>query len=313
MSKHTQSVSTVLRIHLAPPLPERRFLFVCKSPDVRHMKDELCSRLKKIATEPIVVLKDGYELMDQDEVSDLLTHMDLVSVHLASNCEAGVYTDTQPQGTLALASSSEASMDEQAKHAGISACSSVNPGPRQVTISSVEHGDPAIAKRRKPNPFKSMFPVEQSYAVLGQRPASEEAESSSDSSSDADPPTPQPLVRAGEIASYTTAQLEALAETPTSKVNVGDTVAFMVAELSADMAPVISDYRIGQVTGKAYGTISISTLRDFADRSMGSKRSGTKRRRNQLLVNAESSGELDESTKYDISAIASLKVLSAHT
>ncbi|KAJ1950277.1 hypothetical protein FBU59_000757 [Linderina macrospora] len=286
MSKREELTSTTLRVHLAPPLPARRFLFVCRSPDVKQMKDELRSRLKSIITEQIVTVKDGYELMDKDPVADLLSHMDIIVVHLASDYEARV--------SKSAVCASTKDEDSQAQFSEISTTNTADMGPRSVTISSVEHGDLNLAKRRKVRPSKIMFPVEQSYMVSKQQGSNEEDESSSDSASDTGAPTPKPLVHAAGITAYTTAQLDALPEVPTSKINVGDAVAFMVAELSADMVPGISAYRIGQVTAKANGTITIATLRDFADRPLATKQRSAKRRRKQLLFNQEGSGDAGE-------------------
>ncbi|KAI8318537.1 hypothetical protein GQ54DRAFT_80710 [Martensiomyces pterosporus] len=70
-----------LRIKLAKPLPARKLLFICTQRTVRELKCEIVRRLASTIDGPIAVKASGYELLDDDEVSDLLENNSKLTVH----------------------------------------------------------------------------------------------------------------------------------------------------------------------------------------------------------------------------------------
>ncbi|KAJ1720349.1 hypothetical protein LPJ53_005008 [Coemansia erecta] len=72
-----------LRISLQEPLPQRNFMFVCKQTTVKELRNEIRRRILPITKQPIVLVLGGFELMDDDLVTDILTPDDFICVHKA--------------------------------------------------------------------------------------------------------------------------------------------------------------------------------------------------------------------------------------
>ncbi|KAJ2512608.1 hypothetical protein H4217_006796, partial [Coemansia sp. RSA 1939] len=86
-----------LEISLAPPLPQRRFLLVCAQKTVKDLKNEIRRRLVTLIQEPIALISDGFELMDDDLVVDLLSNRDSLVVVLHQHLHSYYAQETPGQ------------------------------------------------------------------------------------------------------------------------------------------------------------------------------------------------------------------------
>ncbi|KAJ2508448.1 hypothetical protein H4217_008557 [Coemansia sp. RSA 1939] len=86
-----------LEISLAPPLPQRRFLLVCAQKTVKDLKNEIRRRLVTLIQEPIALISDGFELMDDDLVVDLLSNRDSLVVVLHQHLQSYYAQETPSQ------------------------------------------------------------------------------------------------------------------------------------------------------------------------------------------------------------------------
>ncbi|KAJ1878880.1 hypothetical protein H4R99_002253 [Coemansia sp. RSA 1722] len=76
-------MAVTLRIKLEPPLPERKFIVVCKQRTVKELRDEIRRRIQPLTKEPITLLYNGFELMDDDPVNEIVMLASLINVHQA--------------------------------------------------------------------------------------------------------------------------------------------------------------------------------------------------------------------------------------
>ncbi|KAJ2008222.1 hypothetical protein H4R26_000342 [Coemansia thaxteri] len=162
-----------LTMNLAPPLPERKFLFVCQQQTIKELKNEIRRRLIAIIQEPIMLMVNDFELMDDDDASDLLTKGDHLTLHLAVP-----YASSLAQKPVAAENdmSKATEMDVDSCTVG------------RLTISKKDHGGKATtstleerAKRRR------VYLAEEAYEQA--EPIASQDSSSSDSDSDSDSDT----------------------------------------------------------------------------------------------------------------------------
>ncbi|KAJ2452278.1 hypothetical protein GGF42_004064 [Coemansia sp. RSA 2424] len=79
-----------LTMRLAPPLPPRKFLFVCHQKTIKELKNEIRRRLVSIIKEPVAITVNGYELMDDDDVVDVLAKDMNIVLHLAASLDRDI-------------------------------------------------------------------------------------------------------------------------------------------------------------------------------------------------------------------------------
>ncbi|KAJ1816424.1 hypothetical protein LPJ56_004300 [Coemansia sp. RSA 2599] len=84
-----------LRIKLEPPLPDRKFIFACKQRTVKELRNEIKRRIQPITIEPIALLFEGYELMDDDLVRDIFSFTEIINVHRVDSNGAPVVLEKQ--------------------------------------------------------------------------------------------------------------------------------------------------------------------------------------------------------------------------
>ncbi|KAJ1878555.1 hypothetical protein H4R99_001670 [Coemansia sp. RSA 1722] len=76
-------MTVTLRIKLEPPLPERKFILVFKQRTVKELRNEIRRRIQPLTKEPITLLYNGFELMDDDPVNEIVMLASLINVHQA--------------------------------------------------------------------------------------------------------------------------------------------------------------------------------------------------------------------------------------
>ncbi|KAJ2851968.1 hypothetical protein IWW36_000741 [Coemansia brasiliensis] len=81
----SSEIKIKIYVKLDPPLPSRQFITVCKQRTVKELRNELKRRILTITTEPLILTLDGYELMDDDEVEDILWPMSEIHLKVADN------------------------------------------------------------------------------------------------------------------------------------------------------------------------------------------------------------------------------------
>ncbi|KAJ2160748.1 hypothetical protein GGF46_001994 [Coemansia sp. RSA 552] len=93
-----------LAIELDAPLPRRKFLMVSTQRTIKELKSEIKRRIIGITTEPIALLSEGYELMDDDEVCDVLSSRSAIHVttvaHIVSSAAHEERECPRPQVTI---------------------------------------------------------------------------------------------------------------------------------------------------------------------------------------------------------------------
>ncbi|KAJ2024455.1 hypothetical protein IWW57_003725 [Coemansia sp. S610] len=177
-----------LTMRLAPPLPARKFLFVCQQKTVKELKNEIRRRLIALIKEPVSITVDGYELMDDDDVADVLSKDIQIDVHLTSSLEQAIVE--QEKGAA------EAPKQTCAKASGARA-------PAVLTIRKREHGKTKgteQAKRAKPH---RVYPAELAYeqakaeesdsASSSEEESSESASGREEATSDSDASSEHPV------------------------------------------------------------------------------------------------------------------------
>ncbi|KAJ2897160.1 hypothetical protein IWW38_001809 [Coemansia aciculifera] len=87
-------------MRLAAPLPPRKFLFVCKQKTVKELKSEIRRRLVTIIKEPVAITVNGYELMDDDDVADVLTKDVDIVLHLAKSLDEATADEAVEAGPV---------------------------------------------------------------------------------------------------------------------------------------------------------------------------------------------------------------------
>ncbi|KAJ2491113.1 hypothetical protein IWW37_002566 [Coemansia sp. RSA 2050] len=137
-----------LTMRLASPLPARKFLFVCQQKTVKELKKEIRRRLTSLIKEPVSITVDGYELMDDDDVADVLSKDVQIDVHLTSSLEEAIVEQEKKAVVTPK--------DTRAKASGASPSA-------LLTIRKREHGRTKggeLAKRAKP---LRVYPAELAY------------------------------------------------------------------------------------------------------------------------------------------------------
>ncbi|KAJ2724485.1 hypothetical protein GGI07_001916 [Coemansia sp. Benny D115] len=71
-----------LTVTLDPPLPDRKFILACPQKTIKELRIEIKRRLQSITQCPIILTLDGFELMDDDDVRDILYEMANINVKL---------------------------------------------------------------------------------------------------------------------------------------------------------------------------------------------------------------------------------------
>ncbi|KAJ1736781.1 hypothetical protein LPJ72_001096 [Coemansia sp. Benny D160-2] len=148
-----------LEISLAPPLPQRRFLLVCAQKTVKDLKNEIRRRLVTLIQEPIALISDGFELMDDDLVVDLLSNRDSLVVVLHQHLHSHYAQETpgQPADTTVAIDVSSAS------GIGSNPRSEKQVSRHPVYISRKEHHAGSLQAQQTPNPNKRIYPAEIIY------------------------------------------------------------------------------------------------------------------------------------------------------
>ncbi|KAJ2785523.1 hypothetical protein H4R18_000468 [Coemansia javaensis] len=285
-----------LVVKLEPPLPERRFLMVCKQRTVKELRNEIKRRILAITTEPLTLLHDGFELMDDDEVTDLLENRSVVAIHVAGASAAptaGRAADASPRRSPATISRKEhGDAGHRAKGARTFVAESVYDSSQPVSPPArTDSGDSSGSEPRH----------------------SDSGGSSSSNSSDSDaPPQAQalgrasPAGRAGRISGATEASLDAAEAVEAAALCAGALVAYKMLEMNEDLSPSVSHYRIAEVVRVADNAIDVSIVRELKPASPTASSKSAKRRRALLLADAEPT----EVTRLDPKFVAELKLLS---
>ncbi|KAI9481771.1 hypothetical protein H4R22_001810 [Coemansia sp. RSA 1290] len=95
MGNNSSEIKIKIFVKLDPPLPKRQFITVCKQRTVKELRNELKRRIITITTEPLTLTLDGYELMDDDEVADVLTPMSEIHLKLSGNTATSANAETE--------------------------------------------------------------------------------------------------------------------------------------------------------------------------------------------------------------------------
>ncbi|KAJ2603358.1 hypothetical protein EV177_006701 [Coemansia sp. RSA 1804] len=155
-----------LEISLAPPLPQRRFLLVCAQKTVKDLKNEIRRRLVTLIQEPIALISDGFELMDDDLVVDLLSNRDSLVVVLHQHLHSYYAQETPGQpadttDTIDVSSASGIGSNSRSEKQVPQHQKQVSRPP--VYISRKEHHAGSLQAQQTPNPNKRIYPAEIIY------------------------------------------------------------------------------------------------------------------------------------------------------
>ncbi|KAJ2450878.1 hypothetical protein EV183_003974 [Coemansia sp. RSA 2336] len=147
MGNSSSEIKIKIFVKLDPPLPKRQFITVCKQRTVRELRNELKRRIITISNKPITLTLDGYELMDDDEVADVILPTSEIHLKLSESIAASANAESE---------SPESSSAESPKR------------PHKV-ISRKEHGDDRIKGKNSKTylaeeVYESAQPQEQSSA-----------------------------------------------------------------------------------------------------------------------------------------------------
>ncbi|KAJ1644236.1 hypothetical protein LPJ64_004067 [Coemansia asiatica] len=161
-------MSLTLRITLEPPLPNRKFIFVCKQQTVKELRNEIRRRIQPITTEPIALLYKGFELMDDDSVKDIFKLTETINVH-----------KTDSQGVPIV-------LEKERKKTGESPAN-ISKQVGQITISKRIHGSEGMeVEEGGQQVSRKKYSVEILYdkAKPVQPPGTDDSDDASDDDSD---------------------------------------------------------------------------------------------------------------------------------
>ncbi|KAJ2825656.1 hypothetical protein FBU31_003653, partial [Coemansia sp. 'formosensis'] len=269
-----------LTMRLAPPLPPRKFLFVCQQKTVKELKNEIRRRLIALIKEPVAITVDGYELMDDDDVADVLSKDTFIVLHLAASLDQAI----AEQLTKAVTPRKKKTKED------VVLSEPVASPPARLTIRKREHGNKKgaeLAKRAKP---LRVYPAELAYekakpdysstssdsdSSSDSSDASSSNESSDDGSSDSseEHPVKVPLGRLSvssaddeyvqddiqvlRAESVDVRYLDKLANIDISELEVGSLVAYKVKAV-----PGSSNYFIGRVMETGEDDVTFNVIRE---------------------------------------------------
>ncbi|PIA15490.1 hypothetical protein COEREDRAFT_87897 [Coemansia reversa NRRL 1564] len=267
-------------VKLDAPLPVRQFLMVCKQRTIKELKNEVKRRIHFITPDPITLLFDGFELMDDDYVHDILEPRSVLHVKRVKDIENAALQPNRPQ----------------------------------VTISRKEHGnDTAALTTTKDYLAEAAYENSQPLSLSKTPSASDiimdssDNGSSSTSSSDEHKTTCKESIKElrRRIHSISMAGIDAEKDVDVQFLKLGEIVAFKLLEMTEDMTPSISQYRIGKVVDMSSGSATVQILRDLKPKSAQKISKGTSRRRAQLIGTPDQ----DNTVWLDPETIRSLKTL----
>ncbi|KAJ2813614.1 hypothetical protein H4S07_000542 [Coemansia furcata] len=269
-----------LTMRLAPPLPPRKFLFVCQQKTVKELKNEIRRRLIALIKEPVAITVDGYELMDDDDVADVLSKDTFIVLHLAASLDQAI----AEQLTKAVTPRKKKTNDDVVLPEPVAS------PPARLTIRKREHGNKKgaeLVKRAKP---LRVYPAELAYeqAKSDNSSPSSDSDSSSDSSdasssnessdcgssdsseehpvkvplgllsvSSADDEYVQDDIQVLRAESVDVRYLDKLANIDISELEVGSLVAYKVKAV-----PGSSNYFIGRVMETGEDDVTFNVIRE---------------------------------------------------
>ncbi|KAJ1735985.1 hypothetical protein LPJ61_000244 [Coemansia biformis] len=250
-----------LVVRLEPPLGSRQFLMVCKQRTIGELKSEIARRMQQITTEPLVLVLDGLELMDEDEVCDLLEPRSNVHVRLLDHQLAEPASLPEPGDgcTHALADLT-------------------------ATISKVELGSgrPSLDPRRfiAEEVYEASAPLnlleccsdDDASGSDYPGPGDDDATSGTGSAygSDDDDDTNSVYYHRTEpfvmeyVAQATEAVLDADENVDYTALTANKVIAYKILEMARDMSPSVSHYRIARVLRICDSRARVHVLRDLA-------------------------------------------------
>ncbi|KAJ2613214.1 hypothetical protein H4S08_002333 [Coemansia sp. RSA 1365] len=222
-----------------------------------ELKNEVKRRIHAITSDPITLLFDEFELMDDDDVHDILEARSVLHVKRIKDVENAASQPNRPQ----------------------------------VTISKKEHGDSTAAPITTKD-YVAEAVYENAQPLLSKTPStldvimdSFDNGNSSTSSSDEHKTTCKDSIKElrRRIHSMSMADIDAEKDVDVQFLKLGEIVAFKLLEMSDDMTPSISQYRIGKVVDMSSGSATVQILRDLKPKSPQNISKSTSLRRAQLI------------------------------
>ncbi|KAJ2754698.1 hypothetical protein GGI19_002225 [Coemansia pectinata] len=249
MSSSSSTPRLTLTMRLAPPLPARKFLFVCQQKTVKELKNEIRRRLITLIKEPVAITVDGYELMDDDDVADVLSRDVHIDLHLASSLDQ------------AIAEQSKKPMPPKKEKKVVLPASEVC-SPALLTIRKREHGNKKgadLAKRAKHHRVSdSDSSDESSYSGSSdEHPVKVPLGRLSMSSADDDGEYVEDDILLLRADSVDTKYLDKLVNIELAKLEVGALAAYKIKEASGP-----SNYFIGRVMEISENDITFVVVRE---------------------------------------------------
>ncbi|KAJ1721538.1 hypothetical protein LPJ53_003941 [Coemansia erecta] len=83
-------VTKIINVKLLPPLPDHKYKITCTNDTVNGLKGIISKRLKGVHKNSIVLISDGYELIDNNKLGDIFKD-DEVSISVQSVDSKGNY------------------------------------------------------------------------------------------------------------------------------------------------------------------------------------------------------------------------------
>ncbi|KAI9502026.1 hypothetical protein BX070DRAFT_227796 [Coemansia spiralis] len=287
-----------LAIALAPPLPYRKFLFVCDQRSVKDLKSEIQRRLATIIRAPVTLTHGGFELMDDDPVADLLSDRALLTVYLQEH----ISSFYMQQETLCPRCSNKVSRHISKKEHGTAPSTppkrKVYPAERvyskakplnSPTNDGIPGGEDSMMERAS-TCGSSDFEV-CPICDCERRPDAEHICFEEGSSGSED----QKIAKA-----LTVKQILTLPDSDFHSAHAGSTIAYKALVIASNGAPAVSSYRIGKVVNRDDNgsTMLVRVLREFTPGE--TKAANSKNSRSRAPSNANKAKLKDGNVATDL-------------
>ncbi|KAJ2083324.1 hypothetical protein H4R24_000884 [Coemansia sp. RSA 988] len=269
-------------VKLDAPLPERKFLMVCKQRTIKELKNEVKRRIHAITHDPITLLFDDFELMDDDEVRDILEPRSVLHVKLQEDIEGIVSQHSRPQVTISRKEHGEVAAAQTTTKDYVAEAAYENSQPLSTLKTScssdanIDLSDNGSSSTSAAEPIESNKPFNESIVELRRR-----------------------------VHSISIADIDAKKDVGVQFLKLGEIVAFKLLEMTDDMTPSISQYRIGKVVDISSGSAAVQILRDLKPKSARKASKSTSLRRAQLM----GTEDRDDTVWLDPESLRILKTL----